>query len=277
MRCGSLQIPIVAALLAGGIVSDLSVTIAADSLTPIDRQPSARIADDGPHRLTPDDTFHNIEDGLSVVSPLPLMRIPAIPRSPLAVAPPSDEAGSHDETAGDRSLAGPTDTKSVGQTIENAGPVQQADEADPADHTERSDPFAGLQRLGDSSPDALDNLPRLMLMTVVMLGACLGTLLVARRWLTKTGLITSSPRTSRLQIVASLSVAPRSQLHIVRLDDREVLVGVDSRGLQQIQMIAPSFDAVLQSSQERESTPVKTNKPDEVRGTQPPRRLFTAA
>jgi flagellar biogenesis protein FliO len=111
----------------------------------------------------------------------------------------------------------------------------------------------------------------------VVLATCLGTLLLARRWLMKSGMVMESQRNPRLQIVASLSIAPRSQLHIVRLDNREVLVGVDSRGLQQMQIVPPSFDAVLRTSDEQDAMPAKVEKSNEACGTQPLRRLFTAA
>ncbi len=181
---------------------------------------------------------------------------------------PSNEAGVAEKVA---NIESPIAEEDAALSLEQAGAQSDADGAGPVR------PFAGLEKLGESPPLAIENLPRLMFMTVLVLGTCLGTLLLGRRWLTRSGLAGKPKRHARLQIVASLSVAPRSYLHVVRLDDREVLVGVDSRGLQQMQLVPTSFDAVLQSSASQETKATKRDDATDATVSQAARRLFTAA
>ncbi len=208
-----------------------------------------------------------------------------------AVAPPFQPAAAriaeHDEPVSgvrsDKAGLQPQETKNdiVATTAAAAKdaplPVDQATENIDADSTHTNRPFAGLEKLEESPPLTIENLPRLMSMTVFVLGTCLGTLLLGRRWLMRSGLGGEAKRHSRLQIVASLSVAPRSYLHVVKLDDREVLVGVDSRGLQQMQLVPPSFDAVLQSSASQETRATTLDDATDATASPAARRLFTAA
>lgn len=261
---------VVAALLACGGITNISQLEAAETAPPLDMRFAVDESPDRPGLLTPDTAFRDGESCPPVVRFFPLLRIAGTPRQNTADTSLFYEAATRQENAGARTDL--VETVTGGE----ASPPQMSD-SPLAEQSARHDPFAGLQHLNGSPPDAIERLPRLMFMTVVVLGGCVGTLLIARRWMMRSGLVTPSQGSPRLQIVASLSIAPRSQLHIVRFDHREVLVGVDARGLQQIQVIPPAFEDVLQSSQERGAAAPAPEIANNMRGAPPKRRLFTAA
>ena len=226
--------------------------------------------------LSPDAAFRNMDlDTCAVPPSLPLLNVPTVPQS----HSPMIQASYEQSVGMDESAGRVARLQNVGMETAAAERVPWAEQSvdrDSTNNMKQDGPLAGLRKLGESQPLALDNLPRLVITTMIVLAACVGTLLLARRWLMRSGMVVESPRNRRLQIVASLSIAPRSQLHVVKFDDREVLVGVDSRGLQQLQMVAPSFDAVFQTSQDQDLRTTEVGESPESRRTQSAQRLFTA-
>ncbi len=108
---------------------------------------------------------------------------------------------------------------------------------------------SSTQRLaGLTSPSTLTELlPRLAGVTVFVLVTCVVSLWLARRWLTHQGLTLPAESSARLAVTESLSIAPHSRLHIVRVDDCEFLATVNAQGLQQLVVIPSDFGDMLQA------------------------------
>lgn len=228
--------------------------------------------------LSPDTAFGGqAENGPAFLPGLPLLRIPS---SPLDASTPH---GSHGERTVDLRESHPAKREpSVASepVVASTAPTDRdAQSSHPVEFTpvRSRDAFSGLKDLERSHGAALQHLPRLAMTTLFVVGICVGTLAVGRRWMTSSGCTAGQAATGRLQLVASLTIAARTQLHVVRFDDRDVLVGVDSRGLQQVQLISPSFEAALRKAQEPEQRSSKAEETPEMRGGGIPRRLFTAA
>ncbi|MGD9857702.1 MAG: flagellar biosynthetic protein FliO [Planctomycetaceae bacterium] len=280
MPCCSIQNAVTAALFASCLAFAPHRGRAADVVAPFSAEPPPAmmpLAADGIW-LTPELAFPSEVRELPEFFPsLPLLSIPtAQPSGRLTASLIDDAGGARRDAIANRELQDERvdNERSVAAESDVAQPGSESTAPDGAGPL-RS--FTGLQRLGESPTNPLEHLPRLMLTTLFVVATCFGTLIFGRRWLMKSGLVAESHRNSRLKLVASLSVSPRTQLHVVRFDDREVLVGVDSRGLQQIQMIAPSFETVMRMSQEQEPRSAKAEESHDIRSGQPARRLFTAA
>ena len=96
--------------------------------------------------------------------------------------------------------------------------------------------------------------------TIVVLGLCVVTLWVIRRWVNPQPQAGVGPRA--LELKETLSLGNRCSLHLVQLGKREVLVGVDAAGIKVIVPLPHAFDDVL----------AQTEMPG-AEETIPPRRL----
>jgi flagellar biogenesis protein FliO len=67
----------------------------------------------------------------------------------------------------------------------------------------------------------------------------------------QTGQTGIGPR--RLRLVESLPLGGRCMLHLVHVDQREILVGVDATGLKTIVPAPPAFDDVLDAAAQSET------------------------
>lgn len=97
-------------------------------------------------------------------------------------------------------------------------------------------------------PNHKDLLLRLVLGTAVVLGLCVCTLGLTKRWLPNKP-VAASPN-SQLQHIESLSLGGRCWMHLVQVADRPVLVGVDQNGLKAIVPLSESFTALLEAKSE---------------------------
>lgn len=122
-----------------------------------------------------------------------------------------------------------------------AGPVVSSQETRPgiADR----DPKDYAPPRMPSPPDLASLIWRLMLGTGVVLALSAATLWFGKRWL-----VAERPSTAtddRLQQVASLALAPRCRLHLIRVGKQEVLVGTDTSGVRCMVTLPEPFDETL--------------------------------
>ncbi|MCA9075310.1 MAG: FliO/MopB family protein [Planctomycetaceae bacterium] len=101
--------------------------------------------------------------------------------------------------------------------------------------------LAGLSGASGERQSLTDLLPRLVGVTVFVLATCAASLWLARRWLQKNERGFLAEKSTRLEVTETLSLATHSQLHVIRIDDREFLAAVNTQGIQQVVTIPPAF------------------------------------
>ena len=101
--------------------------------------------------------------------------------------------------------------------------------------------LAGLSGVSGERQSLTDLLPRLVGVTVFVLATCAASLWLARRWLQKNGRGFLTEQSTRLEVTETLSLAAHSQLHVIRIDEREFLAAVNTQGIQQVVAIPPAF------------------------------------
>jgi flagellar biogenesis protein FliO len=107
-------------------------------------------------------------------------------------------------------------------------------------------------------PDAGALLLRLGTGSVLVLGLCVGTLWMGRRWLGG-GLVENKRGGNHLQIVEALPLGGRCLIYLIRAEDHQILAGVDQSGLKALLTLPESFEAALNSPPLREGAAAKTD------------------
>jgi hypothetical protein len=79
--------------------------------------------------------------------------------------------------------------------------------------------------------------------TAVVLGLCVVTLLVGKRWLG--GPAAAKAAGATMHVVETLHLGNRCCLHLVQLPARQVLVGADGAGIKAVLPLAENFDTLL--------------------------------
>jgi flagellar biogenesis protein FliO len=99
------------------------------------------------------------------------------------------------------------------------------------------------------SPQSL--MIRLLIGTAVVLGLCVGTLWVGKRWLAA-----PAPKAAaggQLSLVETLPLGNRCSVHLVKVGSRQVLVGVDGAGVKSMVALPEQFGDALEEIQKHES------------------------
>lgn len=99
-------------------------------------------------------------------------------------------------------------------------------------------------------PDARAMLTRLALGTVLVLGLCVGTLWVGKRWLQVKPLPPGGTR--QLRVVEALPLNGRCCVYLLQAGSRQVLAGIDGYGLKVLLPLTDSFEHTLSQAQARE-------------------------
>jgi flagellar biogenesis protein FliO len=110
----------------------------------------------------------------------------------------------------------------------------------------RGNVAGGLEYQPPALPEAPDPkalLIRFCLGSLVVLGLSAGGLYAARRWVGGKQLPAGSGQ--QLRLIETLSLGQRCCVHLVQVDRRQVLVGVDFSGMRTIVPLPESFDAAL--------------------------------
>ncbi len=104
----------------------------------------------------------------------------------------------------------------------------------------------GLWYQQPDSPEPLDLgaiVFRLVLGSVGVLAACVVSLWAARRWL-KNGSVLGTG-SGRMQLIESLALANRCSVQLIQVDNRKLLIGLDTSGLKTILPLADEFASTL--------------------------------
>ncbi|MCZ6643616.1 MAG: flagellar biosynthetic protein FliO [Gammaproteobacteria bacterium] len=104
----------------------------------------------------------------------------------------------------------------------------------------------GLWYQQPDSPEPLDLgaiVFRLVLGSVAVLAACVVSLWAARRWL-KNGSVLGTG-SGRMQLIESLALANRCSVQLIQVDNRKLLIGLDTSGLKTILPLADEFASTL--------------------------------
>lgn len=109
-------------------------------------------------------------------------------------------------------------------------------------------------------PDAGALLQRLGIGTVLVLGLCVGTLWMVKRWLGG-GLVESAKAGKRLQVLETLPLGSRGLIYLIRADDQHLLAGVDPSGLKALLPLPESFEAALPVPPPGKDTLQETDSP----------------
>jgi flagellar biogenesis protein FliO len=108
---------------------------------------------------------------------------------------------------------------------------------------------ASLEKLDyapESWPDAPDTaamLRRLVLGTATVLGLCIGSLFVGRRWLRGAPARVNSG--NKLRLVETVSLGNRCVVHLIQSGNHQILVGVDGTGVRSLVPLPPSFEQAI--------------------------------
>jgi flagellar biogenesis protein FliO len=93
------------------------------------------------------------------------------------------------------------------------------------------------------APDARAMLVRLVVGTLLVLGLCVGTLWIGRRWLH--GVPAQPGGNTQLRLVERLPLGNRCFLYLLTVQDRQLLVGVDASGMKTLVTLSEPFEAGL--------------------------------
>jgi flagellar biogenesis protein FliO len=103
------------------------------------------------------------------------------------------------------------------------------------------------------TPSARSMLIRLALGTVLVLGLCVATLWIGKRWFQ---VAPESKPGSKMQLVETLALGRQCALHLVIVGGRQVLVGVDGGGIKSLVPMPADFEQSLTDLQVGETNPV---------------------
>jgi flagellar biogenesis protein FliO len=190
----------------------------------------------------------------------------------IAAATPNARAqtGTHVDAASQPqpTAAQPADRlPSAARTVSNLFSKQEAGEpaAKDARSANRRDRWTSgpLTYQEPQAPDPADLggiAARLVLGTVVVLGACVVSLWLARRWLP--GGAAPTKGQGRMKVIDTLSLAHRCCLQLVEIEGRQVLIGYDAGGIRTVTPLAPSFaDEEEQAELAAASSDINTGTP----------------
>ncbi|MEZ6113932.1 MAG: flagellar biosynthetic protein FliO [Pirellulaceae bacterium] len=118
-------------------------------------------------------------------------------------------------------------------------------------------------------PQLAAMISRLVLGTATVLGVCIVSLLVAKRWM-PTNVISDRPAPT-MRVVGSLALPNKSFLQLVEVDERRMVVGGNPGGVQTIVPLAESFRDQWSPDDEEEAVPDPTPH-RELRDHRKPRR-----
>lgn len=93
------------------------------------------------------------------------------------------------------------------------------------------------------APDTAAMLQRLVMGTATVLGLCVCTLWVGRRWLR--GAPRGATSGNKLRLVETVALGNRCAVHLLLAGDHQVLVGTDGAGLKSLVLLAASFESTL--------------------------------
>jgi flagellar biogenesis protein FliO len=128
------------------------------------------------------------------------------------------------------------------QLITSVAPERTA--AHGTEKQERS-PLAYTPPAWPEAPDPKAMLGRLALGTAIVLALCVVTLAIGRRWLR--GTATAGTDQGRIQLVETLTLGNRCNLHLVKIGGQQVLVGLDGGGLKaMVTLTEPFADRLLE-------------------------------
>jgi flagellar biogenesis protein FliO len=132
-------------------------------------------------------------------------------------------------------------------TVALAGNVARADEL--PSNTATASAQSGRDDLNytpptwPDAPDTAAMLRRLVLGTATVLGLCVCTLWIGRRWLR--GAPRGATSGSRLRLVETVVLGNRCSVHLLQTGDHQVLVGIDGTGLKSLVPLPASFENTL--------------------------------
>jgi flagellar biogenesis protein FliO len=93
------------------------------------------------------------------------------------------------------------------------------------------------------APDTAAMLRRLVMGTATVLGLCVCTLLVGRRWLR--GAARGANSGDKLRLIETVALGNRCAVHLIQAGDQQVLVGIDGAGLKSLVPLTVSFENTL--------------------------------
>jgi flagellar biogenesis protein FliO len=121
---------------------------------------------------------------------------------------------------------------------------QHAPEAElPVTEAASTDKVAYTPPMPPEMPDVRMLLLRLGGGTVLVLGLCVATLWIGKRWLVVGP--TASSASGNLRIVDSLSLGNHCLLQLVQAGNQQVLVGLDRMGMKALVPVSDSFESTL--------------------------------
>ena len=101
------------------------------------------------------------------------------------------------------------------------------------------------------APDSRAMLTRLGVGTAVVLVLCVASLYLSRRWLRRVP--GPGNANARMTLVETLPLGNRCLVHLVRVGNQQVLVGLDGAGLKSLVALPDAFDDALAEAQQTPS------------------------
>lgn len=117
--------------------------------------------------------------------------------------------------------------------------------------TERVDALEYSPPVWPDAPDTEAMLKRLAMGTATVIGLCVATMWLGRRWLR--GVPIPGTTGNRLQLLESVALGNRCSVHLLRSGEHQILVGVDASGLKSLVPLPHLFDSTLREVQSLES------------------------
>lgn len=117
----------------------------------------------------------------------------------------------------------------------------------PKTETGPQDPWAYNPPTLAEGPDARAMLLRLGIGTVIVVGLCIGTLWLGKRWLQAAP--TPTGREKQLGVLEALSLNNRCCVYLIKVGSRQMLAGVDGSGLKALVPLTEPFEQTLNDLQ----------------------------
>lgn len=130
------------------------------------------------------------------------------------------------------------------QLLPNAAAVP---ESTPKSETASQDPWAYNPPPLSEGPEARTMLLRLGVGTVVVVGLCIGTLLLGKRWLQVVPTPTGGTR--QMTVMEALPLQNRCCVYLIKVGSRQMLAGVDGSGLKALVPLTEPFEQALNDMQ----------------------------
>jgi flagellar biogenesis protein FliO len=117
-----------------------------------------------------------------------------------------------------------------------------------------ADPWAYQPPEAPEPPDPTDLFLRLGIGTAVVLGLCVATLVLGKRWLR--GWPVKSPGGQHIRVVESLPLGNRCVVHLLKVSNRQIVVGMDTYGLKAMVSLPELFEPALKEAEETTPHPI---------------------